>query len=120
MIATTPVKPQTIHSEPPKKKSKYGNSKVESDGIKFDSIKERNRYHQLKSDSNIRELEHQVTYRIEINGKLVCRYIADFRYKVDGVTVVEDVKSAITKKNPVYRIKNKLMKAVFGVDILES
>ena len=40
-------------------------------------------------------------------GKI--EYIADFTYKKDGKLIVEDVKSEITKKNPVYVMKKKLM-----------
>ena len=36
-----------------------------------------------------------------------------------GKTVVEDVKSAITKKDKVYRLKKHLMKTVHDIDILE-
>jgi len=33
--------------------------------------------------------------------------------------VVEDVKSEFTRKDPVYRLKYKLMKACHGIDIRE-
>jgi hypothetical protein len=55
-----------------------------------------------------------------VREQLVCTYIADFVYRnSQHQEVVEDVKSEITRKNPVYRIKKKLVKAIFGVDISE-
>ena len=54
-----------------------------------------------------------------INGVKVCTYIADFTYEELGGVVVEDVKSEFTRKDPVYRLKNKLMKACHGIDIRE-
>lgn len=38
------------------------------------------------------------------------KYLADFVYTKDGVKYVEDVKSAITRKEPTYVIKRKLFK----------
>jgi len=37
----------------------------------------------------------------------------------NGVKVVEDVKSEVTRKLPTYRLKNKLMRAVHGIAIRE-
>lgn len=36
-------------------------------------------------------------------------YIADFTYMVGSTLVIEDVKSEITRKNPVYTMKKKMM-----------
>lgn len=36
-------------------------------------------------------------------------YVADFTYMVGSTLIIEDVKSEITRKNPVYTIKKKLM-----------
>lgn len=44
------------------------------------------------------------------------RYVADFSYKQDGVTVVEDVKG---KRTDVYRIKRKQVIDKFGIVIRE-
>lgn len=102
--------------------SKYRNVKVTIDGIVFDSKREAARYNDLKlllRGGVISGLELQKVFRIEINGKLICKYIADFCYVEDGKSVIEDVKSAITRKHPVYRIKCKLMEAVYGVKIRE-
>jgi len=110
--------------EPFKKKPKYGNKKTVVDGIKFDSAKEAKRYGELRmllKAGVIGLLQLQVVYRLEIDGKLICKYIADFEYIVVGTgeTVVEDVKSAMTRKLPVYRLKKKLMKQIHGIEIKE-
>jgi hypothetical protein len=47
-------------------------------------------------------------------------YKADFRYEevATSAVVVEDVKSPVTK-TAVYRLKKKLVKALYGVEIIE-
>lgn len=48
------------------------------------------------------------------------KYVADFTYiDSEGELVVEDVKSEITRKDPVYRIKKKQMAEKFGLIITE-
>jgi hypothetical protein len=54
-----------------------------------------------------------------VNGQKLGFYRGDFRYRHNGVTVLEDVKSAFTAKIPVYRLKKKLVKALYGIDIVE-
>lgn len=100
--------------------NKYRNIKARVDGIEFDSRKEANRYCELKLMERakiISNLELQPKFQIRINATTVCTYIADFRYMdTDGKTVVEDVKGV---KTAVYRLKKKLVKAVYEVDIVE-
>lgn len=107
---------------PLKKRPKYSNSPQIVDGIKFDSIKEAARYRALKIRERIGEIKDlilQPSFDLVVNGLKVCSYRADFQYVKDGVIVVEDVKSEPTAQKQVYRVKKKLMKAVFGIDILE-
>lgn len=98
--------------------SKYRAKKVTIDGITFDSQMEGRRYLQLKTlqiRGEITHLELQPEYKIVIDTKLICKYKADFRY-IDQrrqCTVVEDVKSKYTAKNPVYRLKKKLVEAMY-------
>lgn len=125
--------------------SKYKNKKVVYDGRVFDSIKECNRYKELKlleRQGRVRELRLQVKYvlipaqyetvkRYGKNGQRLkdskrclekeCSYIADFVYWDCRLLkdVVEDVKSEITRANPVYKIKKKLMLYVHGIKITE-
>ncbi len=106
--------------------AKYGNRKVIRDGIEFDSIKECQRYCELKLMQRagvISDLQMQVPFELiptqRIDGKVVERavnYIADFVYKQDGQTVVEDTKGY---KTPEYIIKRKLMLYIHNIRIKE-
>jgi len=100
-------------------RNKYGNKKTVVDNIVFDSMKEAARYGELKlleKAGKIDLLELQPKFRLEVNGEKICTYIADFQYDDDGHTVVEDVKGV---KTAIYRLKKKLVKAIFGIDIQE-
>lgn len=110
-------------------KGKYGAIKTVFDGITFHSKHEAVRYGELKvalQAGIIKELKLQVKYPLVINGVLIADYYADFVYKLTRdmgytwTTVVEDRKSEITAKDPVYRLKKKLMLAIYGIDIYES
>ena len=115
------------------KRSKYGNKKTVLGGVEHASGKQGMRWillRQMEREGKIANLRREVPYRLEVNGKLVCKYVADHVYdEIDhdfcGVNVtlktpvVEDVKSPITRKNRAYRIKLKLMKAVHNIDIRE-
>ena len=107
----------------PKKKNKYNAKKVVIDGIPFDSTGEGNRYQELKLQEScglVTDIETQPRFDINVNGKYIAFYEADFRYKKNGKTVVEDFKSPVTKKNPVYRLKKKLVEAIYNIFILET
>lgn len=111
------LKPQAV------KKNKYRNRKVIIDGFEFDSVKEGNRWIELKQmqeDGKITNLMRQQKLTLHVNGNIVCQYYPDFQYLINGKEIIEDVKSAITKKNPVYRLKKKLVKAVYGIEIIET
>lgn len=104
------------------KRSKYKNIKTVVDGIKFDSKKEARRYQDLKILERAGEifgLELQPRFSIIVNGFKICTYVADFRYYEEGNPneVIEDVKGV---KTAIYRLKNKLMQAVHGIEILET
>lgn len=108
---------------------KYHAQPTERDGIRFASKREAARYDELRlleRAGEIRDLRLQVRYRCEVNGVHVCDYLSDFTFyerAEDGVTwrlVVEDVKSEATRRIPVYRLKKKLVFALYGVDIRET
>jgi len=106
------------------KKSKYRNKKTKVGDLTFDSRAEAARFEELlilKESGVIRELELQPRFPVVINGKKVFEYRADFRYvMVDtGVVVIEDVKSPTTAKNPTYRVKKKVVEAVWDITITE-
>lgn len=110
-----------IKLEGQKRHGKFNAKKVEIDGIVFDSGLEAKRYQKLKlleRSGEIRELDIHVPYRLEVNGEHICDYEADFVYirVSDGFKVVEDAKGV---KTPVYRLKKKLMKAIYGIEIVE-
>ena len=105
---------------------KYGNKKVIIDGLKFDSRKEANRYCELKlleRVGKITDLKTQQKFELlpsqRIGGKVAERavnYIADFVYKENGKTVVEDTKGFKTKD---YIIKRKLMLFIHQIQVKE-
>ena len=105
-------------------RNKYRARKAEIDGLTFDSNKECTRYMELKllvKAGEIKELVVHPIYRLDVNDEHICKYIADFNYKdKNGRVVVEDVKSPVTKKLPTYRLKKKLLHAIYGLDILET
>lgn len=99
---------------------KYSAKRTEVDGITFDSKAEAARYQNLRLLERaglISHLELQVRYDFAINGVKLGYYLCDFRYVQDGETVVEDVKGM---KTPVYRLKAKLMKALYGITVKET
>ena len=104
------------------KTGKYRNIPTVVDGIRFDSKKEARRYCELKllcKAGQIHTLALQPSFALHIKGKKIFTYKADFSYVENGLKVVEDVKSAITRKNAVYRIKKKAIEAQFGFEIRE-
>jgi len=96
-------------------KNKYHNIKTEIDGIKFDSKREANRFQELlllQKAGQISDLRRQEKFCICPKygaNKRARYYIADFTYIECGKKIIEDVKSSITKQNPVYSLKKALM-----------
>lgn len=119
--------------------SKYGNQKITIDNITFDSTGEGLRYKELKllaKTGQITDLQLQKKFIIvpEIRepdtvgprggvkkGKLIqsaAYYIADFvYYDKNGELVVEDFKGF---KTDLYKLKKKLMKYIYDIDIKET
>jgi len=108
-----------------KKRNKYNNKKIIIDNIKFDSIKEGNRYKELKlleKAGMIVDLETQPKYllqdKFKYNNKVerAIHYIADFRY-IDvksSQLIVEDTKGVRTE---VFKIKRKIFLKLYGADL---
>lgn len=105
------------------KRSKYGNKKTEYNGRLYDSKKEA-AYAQeldlLKSAKNpldrVLSWEPQIPFLIEINGKKICKYVLDFRVEYEDRLEHIDVKGVRTD---VYKIKKKLVEAIYGIVIKE-
>jgi hypothetical protein len=101
--------------------TKYGAIRTEVDGITFASKAEARRYAELRlllDAGAIYDLTLQPRFDLSVNGVKIGTYVADFRY-VDGETheiLVEDVKGVRT---PVYRLKAKLVKALYGITVQE-
>lgn len=98
---------------------KYHNKKITLGDATFDSRAEAQRWLELQALANagkITNLQRQVEYGITVCGHRICKYVADFVYTEDGKDVVEDVKGVCT---PVYRLKKKLVEAVYGIRIRE-
>jgi len=119
-----------ITNKPSKMRNKYGNTKVEAHGLKFDSKKECNRYEELlllQKAGLITELETQPKFELlgtlRYNGATFKKrsYIGDFRYfeKSTQKTVVEDVKSSkkLTAKMPLYTIKRHMFIEKYGHEV---
>lgn len=97
--------------------NKYGNKKTEIDGYKFDSLREKNRYCELKllvKAKKIYQLDLQPRFELQRGfedglGKKhrKIEYVADFAYldANKGKFIVEDVKGM---KTEVYKLKKKL------------
>lgn len=99
---------------------KYHNKRVTVDGIKFDSLKEAARYQELmmlQKAGKISNLELQKSFPFKLNGVSICSYRCDFQYTENNKTIVEDVKGFLTQT---YRIKRKLIRAFYGIDIKET
>lgn len=107
---------------------KYGNKITYVNGIKFDSVKEANRYCELlllqraKQVSGLELQKEFILIPTQYNeaGKVLekaVKYKADFTYYEGGKLIVEDTKGCKTKE---YIIKRKLMLYVHGIRIKES
>lgn len=104
-----------------KGRTKYGAIKING----YDSKKESRRAQVLKLELQaglITDLVEQPVFELipKQDGERAVKYIADFRYKRDGVDTIEDVKSDITRKRSDYIIKRKLMLWVHGIKVLET
>jgi len=125
-------------------RSKYGAKPLVVDGFRFDSRREAARYRELRlleKAGQIADLELQPHYPIvvvevwrlmrsaewvQIPGDSVIplidcgRYTADFQYrdKSTGAVVIEDVKSKPTRTTA-YRLRKRLVEAIYGVKITE-
>lgn len=103
--------------------SKYRAVRTEVDGIKFASKKEARYYQQLmllQRAGQIRNLVLQQRWPLKVNGELICVYVSDCDFDelrgTEWHSVVSDAKGF---KTPEYKIKKKLMKAIYGIEIRE-
>ena len=99
--------------------NKYRAQKITVDGVTFDSKREAlavARLWTLEKAGEISGLKLQVPYKLEVNGILICKYIADavFYDKLAGRLRVWDAKGFETRD---FKIKKKLMLAVHNIEV---
>ena len=104
--------------------NKYHNKKVTVDGLTFDSIKEANRWQELKLMEKAGEivgLNRQQKIELIPKTKLYQAryYVADFVYfdKRANITIYEDCKGYRTD---IYKLKKALLYWRHGIEILET
>jgi hypothetical protein len=103
---------------------KYRNKKITIDGIVFDSLAEGKRYEELKLMKHANNPKDKVVsidchprYDIYLGNKYIAHYKADFKVRYeDGREEIEDVKGI---KTSTYRLKKKLVEAIYGIKIIE-
>lgn len=103
-------------------RQKFRNIPTIVDGIRFDSKREATHFRNLKLwqlAGDINSLTLQVRFPLVVEGVKIATYVADFVYRDKTGRHVIDVKSPVTAKLPVYRLKKKLMAAIYGINIEE-
>ena len=92
--------------------NKYFAKKQIYKGIKFDSKKELQRYLVLEvmlKKRLIKDLEIHPMFPLIVNGVKIGRYTADFKYiNKEGIEIIEDVKSKVTKTRD-YMLRKKIL-----------
>ena len=126
------------------KPHKYGAKATVVDGIRFASLREANRYSELKlleRAGEIRNIELQPRFTFYVHFETMFTYVADFAYErpitvaeLEEVKndkrrwrsgcflpkwhrVIEDVKGVRT---PIYKLKKKLIEKSYGITIVET
>ena len=100
--------------------NKYHNIKTVVDGITFDSKREAVHYAYLKNLEKrgvITDLQLQTKLDFKIDGKKIFTYKPDFEYNDEYGHHYIDVKSPVTGKNAVFRLKRKLIENYYKVKI---
>lgn len=111
---------QLLSQKKTKRGNKFNAERVLYDGHMFDSKAERDYYATLKlreRAGEITDLELQREYHLMVNGVLVAKYKADmvFNDRILCRRRVVDIKGAPVTRD--FRLKQKLMKACFGIDV---
>lgn len=102
-----------------------GAKKKVVNGMTFDSTREARRYQDLElmqRSGQISDLRRQVPFAITVNGVFICEYYCDFTYAQPRIgkpaeQVYEDSKGFATE---IYRLKRKLVEAIYGIKIKET
>lgn len=70
----------------------------------------------LQKKGTITDLEKKVKYEFVHNGVKIAKFSPDFRYKVNGHTVVEDFKGQGKPIPRDFKLRCKMLKAFYGID----
>lgn len=102
--------------------TKYGNTRTTYNGRLYDSKKEAARAEELdmltRADDGVLSWVPQPEFELVVNDVLIGKYIADFSVQwKDGSVTYEDVKGVRT---PLYKLKKKLVEALYGITITEK
>lgn len=123
-MRVTEAEYQAIVARTTPKRNKFGAVKTTVDGIRFDSKREAARWQALKLLERadlVRNLRRQVRFPLVVHGALIATWIADFVYDERRgelwATVREDCKGFRTRD---YRLKKKLVRALYGWEIRET
>jgi len=106
------------------RRSKYGNVRVMFNGRNFDSKREAQHAARLEmlrkavdDKERVVDIQYQIPFELKVNGKLVAKYIADFRVRfADGRVEIHDAKGVRTD---VYKLKKKFFEAMYPYRIIE-
>lgn len=104
--------------------SKYHNVRSEYNGRAFASRKEADHAAVLDAlkratspNQKVISVEYQYRIPLNVNGTRICFYVADFYVTfADGHKEIQDTKGFQT---PVYKLKKKLVEAIYGEKIVE-
>jgi hypothetical protein len=104
----------------PKAKAKFNANGRKVNGIWMASAAQATRYEvllEMEQAGRVKNLRTEVPYPLDVNGKRIAMYRADFVYDTDTPDprlerrVVEDVKGMVT---PEFKLKAKLFEAIYG------
>lgn len=101
-------------------RSKYRNQRTFYNGRWYSSKKEAERAGELDllvRSGSVKRWEAQPKFPIVYEGIKICSYIGDFKVEYpNGKIVIEDTKGFQTA---IYKLKKKLVKAFYGIEIKE-
>ena len=101
---------------------RFFNEPITVDGVRFASKAEARRYQELKillQAGRIADLTLHPQWPLRVNDVYVGQYSADFQYREEGRTVVEDVKPLGGPVSRDYPLRVKLLKALYGIEVVE-
>jgi hypothetical protein len=103
------------------RRSKYNAIRTQNpDGTWSDSKREAqydSKIMMLKHDPSTKRVNRKTSFPLIVNGVLICTYESDWTRELqNGVVEVYDAKGCRTKE---YIKKKKLMKEIYGIEIIE-